>query len=210
MTALTATLWYFGRMLRMDAFLLLFYPLPTMYAGARFGLLYSDLTLFCSTFLIFTIMGPIYAGLFFLNTGLLTIAYSRALWYRAGWKVALLAGSVAKGVGLALQLAWVSVILRYNAWKAAALQVTIMLRFFGKVVNKIAGRVVCGEPGVKTVQVGLSVVVALHSFYHVMFTLITIALLLKKLGPQLVREPPEVPGVSWLLKRSSPKEDRYR
>lgn len=210
MAALTTLLWWMGRMLRLDAFVMLFYPLPTMYAAARFGLQYSDLTLICSIFLIFTILGPIYAGFFFLNTGLLTITYSRVLWYNMGWKVALFAGGIAKGIGLALQLAWVSVILRYNAWKAAALQVTLMLRFFGNVINKIAGKAICGEPGVKAVQGGLSVIVALHSFYHVLFTLIVIAILLKKVEHELVRKPPEVPGLRWMLKKATPRENGYR
>lgn len=155
-------------------------------------------------------MGPIYAGLFFLNTGLLIVAYSRALWYRAGWRLMLLAGAVAKGVGLALQLAWISVILQYDAWKAAALQVSVMLGAMGSVVNRLAGRVVWGKPSMGAIQAGLAVVVTLHSLYHVMFTLLTIAILLKKLGAELEREPPDVPGVKWLLRKSTPRKERYR
>lgn len=203
MTALTASLWFFGRILRLDAFLLLFYPLPSMYIASRFGLRFADLTLICSVFFIFTVMGPLYAGLYFLNTGLLVMVYARALWYRWDWKWTLLGGGVAKGVGLALQLAWVSVILRYNAWKAASIQVTAMLRFMGIFFNKIVRRSVFGEPGMAAVQTGLSVVVALHSFYHVFFTLVFISILLTRLRAKLVREPPAVPGVAWFLKRAS-------
>lgn len=203
MTAITTVFWYFGRILRMDSVLLLFYPLPAMYVASRFGLKFADLTLMCSVFLIFTVMGPLYAGLYFLNTGLLILVYSRALWYRWGWKLTLLGGGLAKGVGLALQLGWISVILRYNAWKAAALQVTAMLTFMGNIANKVLGRAVFGEPGMSAVQAGLSVVVALHSFYHVFFTLLFMSILLTRLRAHLVREPPDVPGVEWLLKRAT-------
>lgn len=211
MAALTTALWFIGRVLRLDALLMLLYPLPTMYIAARWGLGCSDLCLCAGTFLIFTLLGPLFAQSYFLNTGLLASTYARCLWYRWSFWPTLLAGATAKAVGLVTQLAWVSIMLRYSAWDAVTIQVTQMIAGLCTLVNRLCGRIVWATPGLGAVQIGVAVVVALHSLYLVFFTLLTSALFLKGIQRQhrIARAPPEVPGLRWLLRRAKGPPERY-
>lgn len=211
MAAWTTALWFIGRMLKMDALVMLLYPLPTMYVAARWGLGFSDLTLYAVTFLIFTLMGPLYAQGYLFNSGLLTWTYARCLWWRWSFGPTLAAGAFAKGIGLMIQLAWASVVLRYNAWIAVTFQVRQMIEALCGIVNKVFGRSVWASPGFRQVQIGIVIVVALHSVYHVFFTLVSSSILLKSIEGRhrIARRPPDVPGVKWLIKRARDSPKRH-
>lgn len=208
MTALATVLWYLGRMLRLDAFLLLFYPLPTMYIASRYGLNFATYTILSTLFFVFTIVGPFFAVTYLLNTGLLTAVYSGAIWFRLGWRGTLLSGAAAKAVGLCLQLLFITPILRHNAWKAVTEQVTLILENLIKLLNFVG--ISFTAPSIGAVQIAIIVVIALHSIYHVFFTLLMANIFLRRIGEEveLKRSPPSMPLVDALIQ--SAKRTRIR
>lgn len=194
MAALTNCLWFMGRVLRLEALVMLFYPLPTMYIAARWGLAFSDRTLFATLFLVFTTLGPMYAKFYLLNSGLLTATYARTLWWRWSFGATLLAGAAAKGLGLTLQLGWVSIILRHNAWTAVTEQVTSMVGNIFGLVNRIGGRTILGTPGASQIQVAIAIIIVFHSVYLVFLTQLSSVMLLQSVGPhQRLARTPKVP-----------------
>lgn len=203
MATLTYVIWTLGRVYHLDAFLLLFYPLPTMYIAGRWGLEHADRTLAAIIFILFVLMGPLYAKMFLLNFGLLSYTYTRALWYRWPWHVSLLAGSLAKGVSLVASMFWFNLILRYNTWQAVSEQVLTMLVSLSALLGKLPFVNNLGAPSMVQVKIGILALVAFHSIYHVFCTLFVSALVLLKASErvELVRVPQEVPFLLKLMRR---------
>lgn len=203
MTSLTTVLWYFGRVLRMDAFLLLFYPMPTIYIASRWGLKVADEMFISTLFLVFVIVGPLFGVLYFFNTGLLTLAFSRALWYGFPWWGTLLLGSFAKAVGVVLQIYYVKGILHHNPFVAATEQITNLLTSMCKIFSGL-GIGTMAAPSLNTVQIMLGGLIAFHSLYHVFCTQILSSLFLIKIGEhnELARKPNAMPLVRFLVRRS--------
>eukprot|EP00177_Eucheuma_denticulatum_P004464 GFKZ01008111.1.p1 GENE.GFKZ01008111.1~~GFKZ01008111.1.p1 ORF type:complete len:361 (-),score=24.06 GFKZ01008111.1:2032-3009(-) len=204
MIALTTVIWYFGRVFRLDAFLLLFYPLPTMYISSKWGPYYANLTLISTLVFIFLIVGPIYAQLFFLNSGLLILAYSYTLHLNWTFLPVLLAGAAAKAIGLFLNVKWVSFILKHNSWKYLTEQTRALLISISNFINWITRSSALSAPSLSAIQIGIVTIITLHSLYHVFCTLLVTSLFLRKLSQQgrLKKVPPQVPGMEWLIKRS--------
>lgn len=205
MAALTINLWTMGRVFRMDALLLLMYPLPNMFIAARWGLPHADRTLQATVLMMFILMGPIYAQLYFFNSGLLTLAYTRALWYRLPWRATLALGALAKAVGLALNLAWLSVVFRYNSWTLLTNQVRSLLVTTLGLISKLPLMPVLAHPSMMQVQLGIIMLIVIHSLYHVFCTLLISALMLIKVSENvdLVRMPTELPFIIRLLRRKA-------
>ncbi|PXF47625.1 hypothetical protein BWQ96_02604 [Gracilariopsis chorda] len=202
MTALATVLWYLGRMLRLDAFLLLFYPLPTMYIASKYGLSFATCTILSTLFFVFTIVGPFFAVTYLLNTGLLTAVYARAIWFRLGWRATLLSGAAAKAVGLCLQLLFITPILRYNAWKAVTEQVTLLLENSIKLLKFVG--ISLTAPSIGAVQIAIIIVIVLHCIYHVFFTLLMANIFLRRIEEEveLKRSPPSMPFVDALIRNA--------
>lgn len=204
MSALTTAMWYFGRIFRLDAFIMLFYPVPMLYAAMRWGPSYGDRTLIASLFLIFTLMGPLYCVLFFLNTGLLGLTFTRAFWYQWPPAAALLAGAIAKCTGLVLQLSMTSKILRYDAWQIITHQVKGLIDGVVGLVSKLVGQpgAAAGIP-LQRVQVVVAVVLGLHSAYHVLFTHMTSSMILERASTvnSLKRTPILIAPLRWFRDR---------
>lgn len=204
MAAMTIVMWMLGRHLRLDSFLLLFYPLPNMYIAARWGLSLSDSTLWTIIFVMFVSMGPMYAFQYMFNSGLLTYTYARALWYGWSWPVSLLAGSLAKAIGICCTLVSASFMLRNNAWALITDQVTGMLTGMLVLANKLPFIAIAGKPTERAVAIALATVVSLHSIYHVLCTLFICALVLIRVSERahLARVPKEMPFIYRLLRRT--------
>lgn len=208
MIAITTVVWYLGRVFRLDAFLLLFYPLPTMYISSKWGPYYANLTLISTLVFIFLIVGPIYAQLFFLNSGLLILAYSYTLHLNWPFLPVLLSGAAAKALGLILNLKWVSFILKHNSWKYLTEQTRALLVSISNFINWITKSSALSAPSLPAIQIGIITIITLHSLYHVFCTLLVSSLFLRKLSQQgrLKKVPPRVPGLEWLLQRSQAAE----
>lgn len=204
MAALTTQFWYIGRILRLDAFLLLLYPLPCMFISARWGLTHSDRCLSASIFMIFVSMGPMFAQFYFFNSGLLTFVYSRTLWWQWPWWACLTAGAAAKGVGLLANLIWANFVFKTNMWLFLTDQTRAMLIGGSKLLSKIPFMPMLGIPTVAQVRVGIIVVVAIHSFYHVFCTLFLSSLLLVRVSEnvQLARVPKGMPLLVRIIRKT--------
>lgn len=205
MTALTTAVWFVGRVLRLDSLLLLFYPIPSMYIAARWGVKASDVSLFTTVLFIAITVGPFYAKSFVLNSALLAATYARGLWYGWPFWALLLAGACAKAMGLLIGLKWMSLILRYDAWVVVTQQTSGLLHAVVRGVNWVARRKLLHAPGMTAVKWGVGAVVVLHAVYHVFCTLLVATLLLRAAVKEgrLERVPPRVPGLEWLIQRSS-------
>lgn len=203
MAAITVQLWYAGRILRLDSFLLLLYPLPCMYISARWGLSYGDRCLCVILFIMFVTMGPMYTQFYIFNTGLLTFTYTRTLWWKWPWWACLLAGGLAKAIGLTVNMAWASFVFETNVWKFLAFQIRTMLEGMFAVISKLPFVPKLPTPTLMQVKVGIAAVIALHSLYHVFCTLFLSALLLVRVSEdaKLARVPSGVPFVSRLLRK---------
>lgn len=210
MASVGTALWFCGRILRLDAFILLFYPLPAIYMAARWGLQHSNHALICTTFIIFTQMGPLYAILYFLNTGLLVWTYSRALWYSWPWFPTLVAGAAAKCLGLVAQFMWISVILRYDAWKAVTFQIQGLLTASAALITRLIPKMALSAPSALHIQIAVAFVLILHSFYHVFFTQFITSLMLLRVSAdvELKRHPPPLPLLSWIIRKSRKSRKR--
>lgn len=204
MAALAYSLWFLGRLLRLDALLLLFYPLPNMYIAARWGLEHSDRTLGALLLVLFTHMGPFYAKLYLFNSGMLTYTYTRALWYGWSWPIALLAGAFAKAVGLVVSLFWLSLILKHNPWAILTEQVQMLLGGLCSLLRRLPLLGFIGAPSALQVQIGIVVIIAIHSLYHVFCTLFVSTLFLVKVAEKapLARVPKDMPFILKLLRRT--------
>lgn len=204
MIALTVALWFFGRILRMDVFLLLSYPLPMMYVAARWGLSYADRGVVVILLMLSFLLGPFSSFVYFCNTGILTIAYTRCLWYRAPWQVTLLVGGFAKALGLYIQIRWVSLVLQYNSWKLIGEQVLDLVTGSVAMLNKLPFFNIVVNLQVSQIQTTILIVLILHSIYHVFFTQVLSDLIIYKAAEteKVERLPKTTPLVKFLLKRT--------
>jgi hypothetical protein len=203
MTAATAVMWYFGRVLRLDSLIMLFYPLPGFYIMMRWGPYYGNITALTSCMLILGLLGPLYGVSYVLNTGLLAFAFGNALWYQWHWVFAILAGAFAKLVGIVLQLVLTSGLLHYNAWTMIGNQVKGLLDGIGSTVCRVLGRSSFVGPSVSKVQFWVVIFLALHSAFHVLFTHLSSTMILDRLydDGMLKRAPRLVPFLNWLKAR---------
>lgn len=210
MAAITIQLWYVGRILKLDSFLLLLYPLPSMYISARWGLAYADRCLWVTIFMIFIAMGPMFAQLYFFNTGLLTFTYTRALWWRWPWWACLTAGGLAKAIGLAINMGWASYVFETNVWLFLAFQIRSMMEGMFVLLSKLPLVPKLATPSLLQVKFGVAAIVALHSLYHVFCTLFLSALLLVRVSEnaELARVPSGMPFVARLVRKM--RSDRPR
>lgn len=201
MAALTTSLWHLGRVYHLDALFLLMYPVPTIYIASRWGLRQADYTFYASQVLIFTLVGPLYAILYLFNTGLLTLAYSRALCHSLSWKRTLVTASAAKGLGVCLQLLLISSVIGQNAWRAFGAQVTALLTSVVSLLARLG--IILPSPSVTPVYIAMVVVLVLHSVYHVFFTNLSTSLMLIKLSEttKMQHLPSPMPLVTFILKR---------
>lgn len=211
MAAVTIVLWYLGKIFRLDAFLLLFYPLPTLYIAARWGLSDADSTLCVILLLSFLLQGPFFTKSYFFNTGLLTLTYSRMLWHRRSWYVSLLCGALAKAVGVVLSLFWYALILRENTWTLITEQITQLLNgTIAKIVQLkvklFADATAASLPApvvhIAYVRIGVVAFIAVYSLYHVFCTYIFASLILIKVAERapLARVPKDLPLLKRILR----------
>ena len=210
MIALTVALWFFGRTLRMDFLLLLSYPLPIMYVAARWGLSYADSGVFIIILMLSFLLGPFNAFIYVFNTGLLTIAYARCLWYRTSWQVTLLVGGLVKAFGLYVQIRWLSLVLEYNAWKLVGEQVLELIQGSAVLLNKLPFFNIVVNLQVHQIQTTILIVLILHSIYHVFFTQVLSDLFIYKTAEteSVERLPKTTPLVKFLLRRTRDLEKR--
>jgi Predicted membrane protein (DUF2232) len=210
MTAMTAVLWFFGRVLRLDSFLILFYPLPSLYVMMRWGPRYGNIMFFTTSLLIWTLMGPLYGLTFTLNSGLLALALGNALWFQWHWGAAILAGCFAKFVGLMLNVSWTSALLRYNTWKLVGEQVKgIIDRVGGLAYRMFRDGAVFQGPTMYQVKLGVAVLLALHSLFHVVLTHMSVTMILDRLYDQgaMARAPRMVPWLNFLKRIAARQYD---
>lgn len=205
MTALTTAMWYFGRVLKLDVFLMLLYPIPTMYISAKWGMWQATVTLGASVVFIFLTVGPLYAVLYMLNSGLLAWVYAKGVC--DGWRFwkLLLGGGIAKGIGLTLMLKLTGSILKYDVWKAVTLQTKLMLEGMVRAIMWLLRRKGEFVVSLGMVHWGVGAVIVLHSVYHVFCTLVMATLFLRdqKMRGELEKTPPTIPGLEYLIERSS-------
>jgi Predicted membrane protein (DUF2232) len=208
MTAATAVMWFYGRVIRLDSLIMLFYPLPGFYIMMRWGPYYGNITALTSCMLIMGLLGPLYGTSYVLNTGLLAFAFGNALWYRWHWLLAILAGSFAKLVGIVLQIALTSALLHYNAWAIIGNQVKGLVDGIGTTVCRVLGRSAFVGPSISQVQFWVVVFLALHSAFHVVFTHLSSTMILDRLydDGKLKRAPRMVPFLYWLKARVREKK----
>lgn len=201
MTAGTLVLWFLGRALQLDSFLILIYPFPSLFIWMRWGPRYGRMMFFTTTTLILSFMGPLYALTFSLNTGFLALALGTAMWYRWHWISAIIAGCAAKFLGLILNVTWTSAILRCNTWKLVGEQVKTMIDQVGALVFRFFrdGAAFQG-PTLSQVQLGVAFLVVFHSLFHVLLTHMATTMVLDRLYDEgtLARSPPMVPWIAFL------------
>lgn len=213
MTAATAVLWFLGRILQLDSFLILIYPFPSLFIMMRWGPPYGNMMFFTTCLLILTLMGPLYGLSFTLNSGLLALALGNAMWYQWHWVLAIFAGCFAKFVGLIVNVTWTSALLRYNTWKLVGEQVKGMIDQVGTLACRVlANGAVFQGPTKSQVQLGVAILVALHSLFHVLLTHMATSMVLDRLYNQgsMARSPPLVPWLSFLKRIAGKQYDEMR
>jgi Predicted membrane protein (DUF2232) len=212
MTAATAVMWYFGRVLRLDSLIMLFYPLPGFYIMMRWGSYYGNITALTTCMLIPALLGPLYGISYVFNTGLLAFAIGNALWYRWHWLLAILVGAFAKFVGVTAQLVMTSSLLRYNAWVMIGDQVKGIVDGMGGTLYRLLGRGSFPGPSLSQVQFWVLVFLVLHSAFHVTFTHLASTMILDRLYEfgYLKRAPRLIPFLDWLKARVREKSGKLR
>jgi hypothetical protein len=212
-TAATAFLWFCGRLLRMDSFLVLFYPLPSLVIMMRWGPRYGNAMFLTTSLLILTLMGPLFAFLFTMNTGLLILAFGNALWYQWHWSLTILAGCAAKFAGLFVNVSLTSAMLRYNAWQLMGEQVKGMIDQAGALFFRAFGngRTFAG-PSMGQVRLGIAFLLAVHSLFQVVFTHLSATMILDRLHGQgaTARAPKLLPLLSVIKRLANKQFDDLR
>lgn len=205
MTALTAYLWYFGRVLRLDSFIVLFYPLPSLFIMMRWGPEYGNCMPVCTTLFITIAMGPLYGILFALNSAMLIFALGNSLWYQWYWGLSILAGLAAKFVGFFLNILWTSAMLQHNTWKLLAVQAEGLINSAGNAFCRVFcnGQQFGGPTGLQ-VRLMIGAILALHSIIHVFCTHLSATMILDRLYDQraTARRPVLVPFLRWVKSRA--------
>lgn len=201
--AVTFQLWYVGRILKLDSFLLLLYPLPCMFISARWGLSHGDRCLSAIILMIFVFMGPMFAQFFVFNSGLLTFTYTRTLWWNWPWWACLTAGGAAKAVGLIVNMAWASFVFKTNVWAFLIYQTKALIEGTFGLISKLPLVPKLGTPTLLQVKIGIIAVVVFHSLYHVFCTLLLSAILLVRVSEntKLARVPSGMPFVARILRK---------
>jgi Predicted membrane protein (DUF2232) len=200
MTAATAMLWYFGRVLRLDSILMLFYSLPTLIIMMRWGPSLGNSMVLTTTVLILGLMGPLYGILYALNTGILAFVLANALWLQWNWALTILAGCAARFAGIFLQLSWSSLLAQSDVWKLVGAQVKATIDSAGSALFKLMGKGDFAGPTMGQVYVAIAVVLALHSLFYVLLTHLSATMILDRLfdAGHLMRRPKLVPFLNWL------------
>lgn len=201
MTAATLVLWFLGRALQLDSFLILIYPFPSLFIWMRWGPRYGRMMFITTITIILTFMGPLFALTFGLNTGILSLALGTAMWYQWHWVFAILAGCAAKFVGLIINVSWTSAMLRTNTWQLVGEQVKTMIDTAGSVAFRLFRNGAAFQgPSHSQVQLGVALLVAIHSLFHVMLTHMSTTMILDRMYSQgiLARTPRLVPWISFL------------
>jgi len=205
MSALTMIMWNLGRILRLDSFLLMFYPLPMLFITMRWGIYQGRRVLMGSCFLIFTMMGPLYAGLYFMNTGIMALMLSYAMYKRWNWLPTVTSAGLAKGLGLALQFTAMTPILRVNSWDFVATQVKVLvdklMRTIWWVLRIQSER---PTPSVLSIRYAVATVLILHSIIHVVFTWLSATMVLDRVGESMkLKRKVRLPGVLEQVKQNA-------
>lgn len=210
MTAATLVLWFLGRALQLDSFLILIYPFPSLFIWMRWGPRYGRIMFITTVTLILTFMGPLFALTFALNTGILSLALGTAMWYQWHWMLAILGGCAAKFFGLIINLSWTSALLRRNTWQLIGDQVKTMIDTAGALAFRLFrnGAVFQG-PSHSQVQLGVALLIVVHSLFHVVLTHMSSTMVLDRMYDQgiLARSPRLVPWVSFLKSMANKKYD---
>jgi hypothetical protein len=210
MTAVTAMLWYLGRVLRLDSLLTLLYPLPTFVIMMRWGQRRGNAMVFTTTFLILSLMGPLYGILYGLNTGLLAFVLANAFWLQWNWALTILAGCGAKFIGLFLQLSWTSAMVQYDSWKMIGQQVKATIDGMGAAAFQLLGKGAFSGPSLRQVYVGVAALLAIHSLFHVLFVHLASTMVLDRMydAGQMKRRPKLVPFLDWIKDRVNHQYDK--
>lgn len=205
MSALTMIMWNLGRVLRLDSFLLMFYPLPMLFVTMRWGVYQGRRVLLGSCFLIFTMMGPFYAGLYFLNTGIMALMLSYALFKRWSWLPTVVSAGIAKGIGLALQFTAMTPVLRENSWDFVAIQVKVLVdKLLGTIWWVLRRQSETPTPSVLYIRYAVAIVLVLHSIIHVLFTWLSATMVLDRVGESLkLKQKVRLPGVLEQVKKNA-------
>lgn len=203
----TCVLWTTARLLRLDAFVMLFYPLPCLFATMRHGPHYGNMACAASLLLILVQVGPLFGFSYTCSTGLLTVVFANALWRQVPWHLTLALGAIAKLVGFCAQIALAGSILRYNPWNILVGQVAALITTIGKWWFGLLRLGTFSGPTLAQVNIGMITVLALHSIFHVTFTHMSATLILDRYYDEgrLKRRPPLVPFLNW-LKRAARRQ----
>lgn len=205
MTAATAYMWFLGRILRLDAFIVLFYPLPSLFIMMRWGPSYGNCMPLTTTIFITTMLGPLYGVLFALNSGLLIVALGNSLWYQWHWSLSLLAALAAKFVGFFLNVAWTSAMLQHDTWKLVGDQAKHLIDSAGNAICRVlGGGRSFNAPTILQVRIGIAFILFLHSLIHVLCTHLSATMILDRLYDQrkTARPPRLVPFLRWVKSRA--------
>lgn len=182
MTAITALLWLVGRVFQLDSFIILFYPLPSLIVMMRWGPRYGNYMFVTTCVMIFTLMGPYFGLQYMLSTGLLVVAFGNTMWHQCSWVVTIAAGCFAKFIGVVANITWTSAILRYNTWTLLSEQVSGTIDRIGAIFAKyVGGGATFSGPTAGQVSFGIGVIIALHSLFHVLFTHLSVTMILDRL-----------------------------
>lgn len=182
MSAVTFALWYIGRYLRLDSFLRMFYPLPMFIIAMRWGPKRGDEVLYTTLALVLTLMGPLFSVLYLLNTGIMAMVLSRALWHQWPCLPTIIACGLAKGVGLSMQFTLMSPILRENSWQFVTTQVKLLVDVVLSGVYALLRRPTVPELSIAQVQYAVVVILVLHSVLQVFFTYLSSTMIVDHIG----------------------------
>ncbi len=183
MAALTQLMWNFGRLFRLDPLFLTFYPLPMFYVCLRWGVKKGDAVLMVSLFHILMLMGPLFSVLYLLNTGIMALVMSRALYRQWGTPAVVATGGLAKGVGLGLQFTLMSGVIKENAWSFIGYQLQDFIQKIVGMIWWITRRTgVAPSPTLFQIQCVVGAVLLFHSMLHVLCTYLSACMILDRVA----------------------------
>jgi len=202
MASLLMVMWFFGRYLRMDAFLILFYPMPIFLVAFRWGARYAALTVCIAVAIMMFDMGPLFAISFACNTGFMSVLFSVAMAAQWHWLVVLLFGTVGKCVGFVLNIKIQGLFFKQDLWKLVRDQAVLMCEAISVTVAKTRGSSVAAAqaaaPSPSAINAIMVWLFVFSSVYHAFFTYFSASVILDGYHYLLNINPTLMPIVTWL------------
>ncbi|KAA8495464.1 hypothetical protein FVE85_1619 [Porphyridium purpureum] len=208
MAALMVVLWFLGRYLKLDAFLVLTYPLPIFLLALRWGLRYAAVGFLMACLMISLQMGLLFGISYLCNQGVMSIMFAIGMLLPIHWCFVLVLGSLGKMTGILMSIQISGFVFREDIWDLVRKQAVAVCETVMKVIaaSKAKGGAVpeavkIGAPTSAAINRAMLGLLVFSSVYSAFFTYLISSFVLENYSYMLRKRVTLIPVVEYLRKR---------